>query len=152
MAGPFFFGHDNFPDYRAGNEPFNFRVMTGMQPFARRWLFAGLMALSPLALAQSAAAQTPNYSVQTMNFDMWCQETAHLAPERCDKRQPEDVQTFETFRAQIEAYEIPYLQDKKNQINLNNNILHQDPTVTPDAQIQSGQQQRNPTIDTRTTR
>lgn len=114
------------------------------------WLFALL--LLPVGAATPASAQGQNYSVQTMNFDMWCQETAHLAPERCDKRQPEDVQTFEAFRAKIESYEIPYLQDKKDQINLNNNILHRDPSVTPDSARQNPQQQRNPTIDTRTTR
>lgn len=115
-------------------------------------LFAGLAVLSPLAMPQSASAQGANYSVQTMNFDMWCQEQQHLAPERCDKRLPEDDAAFTAFRAKIEAYEIPYLEDKKKKINLNNNILHNDPTVTPDSQRQNGQQQRNPTIDTRTTR
>ena len=103
-------------------------------------------------MPQSASAQGANYSVQTMNFDMWCQEQQHLAPERCDKRLPEDDAAFTAFRAKIEAYEIPYLEDKKKKINLNNNILHNDPTVTPDSQRQNGQQQRNPTIDTRTTR
>jgi hypothetical protein len=124
--------------------------MTGMR-FARTYWFLACLAAS-LAMAAPASAQGSNYSVQTMNFEMWCQETARLAPERCDNRQPEDLQTFETFRAKIESYEIPYLQDKKNQINLNNNILHRDPSVTPDSARQNPQQQRNPTIDTRTTR
>ncbi len=125
--------------------------MTEMRLLRTIWLFAGLAALSPLALSQPVSAQGSNYSVQTMNFDLWCQEQMHLAPERCDKRLPQDDAAFTAFRAKIEAYEIPYLQDKKNQINLNNNILHNDPTVTPDSG-QTLQQQRNPTIDTRTTR
>ena len=52
-----------------------------------------------------------------MNFDLWCQEQAHLPPDRCDKRMPEDEKTFEAYRAKIEQYEIPYLQQKKNDIS-----------------------------------
>ncbi len=103
----------------------------------------------------SAFAQGANYSVQTMNFDMWCQEQAHLAPERCDKRMPEDEQNFEAYRSKIEAYEIPYLQQQKNQITLENNVLRKDPVDNPITQTlpnQSSQQQRNPSVDPRTPR
>jgi hypothetical protein len=106
-------------------------------------------------LPASAWAQGANYDVKPMNFDLWCQEQAHLAPERCDKRLPEDDAAFTAFRAKIEAYEIPYLQQKKNLITLDNNILHKDPVdnpITQDAQRQTSQQQRNPTIDSRTNR
>ena len=40
-----------------------------------------------------------------MNFDLWCQEQAHLPIARCDKRTPEDEKTFEAYRAQIEQCE-----------------------------------------------
>ena len=40
--------------------------------------------------------------VQTLNFDMWCQETQHLAPDRCYKRLAEDEAVFEAYRAQVE--------------------------------------------------
>ena len=54
--------------------------------------------------------------------------------------------TFEAYRAKIEQYEIPYLQEKQNDIALDNNILHKDPVdnpITQDPQTQSPQQQRN---------
>ena len=99
------------PGYRQGNEDlFKFRVMNGMGIFRTNWLLAGLVILPVSAFAQGA-----NYNVQTMNFDMWCQEQAHLAPERCDKRTTEDNDAFEAYRAKIEQYEIPYLQAKQKQ-------------------------------------
>jgi hypothetical protein len=128
--------------------------MTGMGLFRKRWLLAGLLALPASAWAPTSSwAQGSNYDVKTMNFDMWCQEQAHLDPDRCDKRTPDDEKSFEDYRSKIEEYEIPYLQQKKDQITLDNNILHKDPVdnpITQDPQRQSPQQQRNPTIDSRT--
>ena len=66
-----------------------------------------------------------------MNFDLWCQETQHLPPDRCDKRTAEDEKTFEAYRAQIERYEIPYLQQKQNDLTLDRDILHNDPVDNP---------------------
>ena len=123
--------------------------MMGFYP-ARR-LFAALLAL-PVA-ASAALAQGANYNVKTMNFDLWCQEQQHLAPDRCDKRTPEDEKDFDAYRAKIEEYEIPYLQQKQNDIALDRNILNKDPVdnpITQDSQTQSLQQQRSQTIDPRT--
>jgi hypothetical protein len=136
------------PGYRPRNEPIKFRVMTGMG-FRKTWIAAGLLAIG----LTPAWAQGSNYDVKSMNFDMWCQEQAHLDPARCDKRLPDDEASFETFRGKIEQYEIPYLQDKKNQVMLDNNVLHKDPVDNPVTQSlpsQSSQQQRNPSIDPRT--
>lgn len=88
----------------------------------------------------------PKYDVQTMNFDLWCQQTAHLPPDRCDKRTPEDEKTFEAYRAKVEQYEIPYLQEKQNQLMLDRDILHNDPVShplakDPQAQAQSPNEQ-----------
>jgi hypothetical protein len=124
-----------------------------MGSFQKRWIVAGLLALPVCTWTLPAWSQGSNYDVKTMNFDLWCQEQAHLAPDRCDKRQPEDEQTFEDYRAKIEQYEIPYLEKKKNQITMDNNILNKDPVdnpLTQDPQRQSTQQQRNPTINPRT--
>ena len=99
------------------------------------------------AFAPAALAQGANYAVKTMNFDLWCQEQQHLAPDRCDKRTPDDEKDFEAYRAKIEQYEIPYLQQKQNDIALDNNILNKDPVDNPisqDSQTQSLQQQRQP--------
>jgi succinylarginine dihydrolase len=69
-----------------------------------------------------------NYDVKPMNFDLWCQETAHIAPDRCDKRLPQDDEAFNAYRAKIEAYEIPYLQQQNRNARIDTNILHNDPT------------------------
>jgi hypothetical protein len=80
-------------------------------------------------LAAPASAQVgKNYDVKTMNFDLWCQEQAGLPVARCDKRLPEDEKTFEAYRATIERYEIPYLEEKRNDGNLARTLLqHPDP-------------------------
>jgi hypothetical protein len=127
--------------------------MAEMANIRAKWFMAGLLALPASAFFTPTWAQGPNYDVQTMNFDLWCQEQQHLDPDRCDKRTPEDEKAFEAYRDKIEQYEIPYLQEKKNQITLDNNILNKDPVDNPinqDPQRQSPQQQRNPTIDTHT--
>ncbi len=125
--------------------------MRMMGVFPARWFVAALLAL-PVA-ASAALAQGANYDVKTMNFDLWCQEQQHLAPDRCDKRTPEDEKDFDAYRAKIEEYEIPYLQQKQNDIALDRNILNKDPVdnpITQDSQTQSLQQQRSQTIDPRT--
>lgn len=124
-----------------------------MGHFQARWIFAALMVLPATAWAPTALAQGANYDVKTMNFDLWCQEQQHLAPERCDKRTPDDEKDFEAYRAKIEEYEIPYLQQKQNDIALDGNILNKDPVdnpITQDSQTQSLQQQRSQSIDPRT--
>ena len=111
-------------------------------------------AVTAALFVSGAEAQTgKNYDVKTMNFDMWCQEEQHLDPDRCDKRTPQDEKDFEGYRAKIEEYEIPYLQQQQNDIALDRNILNKDPVdnpVTQDPQTQSLQQQRSQTIDPRT--
>ena len=122
--------------------------MRGMGLKRTKWLAAAMLALPVSAFAQGA-----NYDVKTMNFDLWCQEQQHLDPDRCDKRLPGDEKDFEAYRAKIEQYEIPYLQEKSKDVALDRNILNKDPVDNPisqDGQTQSLQQQRSPTIDPRT--
>jgi hypothetical protein len=96
---------------------------------------AGMFAMATLViggLACPALAQNgQNYDVKTMNFDLWCQETAHLPVDRCDKRTDADEKTFEAFRAKIERYEVPYLQQQQNDLALSRDILHNDPVDNP---------------------
>jgi hypothetical protein len=109
------------------------------------------LAMTAAALAifvARADAQSTRYDLQNMNFDMWCQEEQHLAPERCDKRLPDDNAAFEAYRAKIESYEIPYLQDRENKANLNQIILHNDPVDHP-TELSKPQTNR-PTQDTTT--
>ncbi len=51
------------------------------------------------------------------------------------------MQKFEAYRAIIERYEIPYLQEKQNQLQMNRDILHNDPVDNPVSKSPSAQQQ-----------
>lgn len=104
--------------------------------------FAALAAL----VALPAQAQSTRYDVRTINFDLWCQEQANLPPDRCDKRTPEDEKTFEAYRAKIEKYEIPYLQRKQDEQQLNRTIIHDEPLESPVAKTNS-QQGDDPTAE-----
>jgi len=83
------------------------------------------------ALAMPGAASAAPYNLQTMNFDLWCQETQHLPPDRCDKRLPNDEADFEAYRTKVEKYEIPYMQGRENGQQLDRAILHNDPVDNP---------------------
>ena len=72
-----------------------------------------------------------NYDVKTMNFDLWCQEQAHLPAARCHTRTPEDEKTFQAYRTQIERYEVPYLQQRQRDLSINRDIMHSDPVDNP---------------------
>jgi hypothetical protein len=89
--------------------------------------FAVLVAL----VALPAQAQSTRYDVKTINFDLWCQEQAKLPPDRCDKRTPEDEKTFEAYRDKIERYEIPYLERKDHDQQLDRTVIHADPLSSP---------------------
>ena len=124
------------PGFAPGNEPFKFRVMVRMGIFRTHWLLAGLLALPAGAFAQGA-----NYNVQTMNFDMWCQEQAHLPADRCDKRTAEDEKTFEDYRDRIERYEIPYLQQQQHDLAIHRDVMENDPIDNPVGQDPKAQSQ-----------
>jgi len=98
----------------------------------KRLLVASMAAVLTCGLVQSAWAQrNGNYPVTEMNFDLWCQEQAGLPPERCDKRTPADNAAFEAYRSKVEAYEIPYLQQKANAARMDRDILRNDPVDNP---------------------
>ena len=101
-----------------------------------RWLLVASMTAAVLMsgtvpISPAWAQRNGNFPVTEMNFDLWCQEQAGLPPERCDKRTPEDNAAFESYRAQVEAYEIPYLQRKANAARLDRDILRNDPANPP---------------------
>jgi hypothetical protein len=111
-------------------------VTFGFTGISMRSLFLGvaLAALALPALAQqNPATQQTRYDVKEINFDLWCQQTQNLPPDRCDKRTPEDEANYETYRAAIEKYEIPYLQRKKDDQNLNQVFIHDDPVPSEKA-------------------
>ena len=109
---------------------------------AMKFLF---FAAATALLVTSAQAQSSRYDVKTMNFDMWCQETAKLDPDRCDKRLPDDEKQFEAYRAKIEKYELPYLKRKESDQLLDQNVLHNDPVGDPIDKNYSRQTQSVPT-------
>ena len=101
-----------------------------------------MAALVAALFVSTASAQTgKNYDVKTMNFDLWCQEQAHLPVARCDKRTPEDENTFEAYRAQIERYEVPYLQQRQHELTINRDIMHNDQVDNPVSQNPQAQTQ-----------
>src|SRR3954467_2342010 len=97
----------------------------------RQHLVATCLAVTLVAVAPAAAQRNGNYPVTEMNFDLWCQEQASLPVERCDKRTPEDNAAFEAYRAKVEAYEIPYLQQKASAARLDRDIMRNDPLDNP---------------------
>jgi len=93
-----------------------------------------------LVFAGGAEAQVRrNYDVRPLNFDLWCQETMALPADRCLKRLPEDVEAFETHSRQIQAYEIPHLQQKNRQAQIEADILHNDPVDRPPLSVLQSQ-------------
>jgi hypothetical protein len=101
-----------------------------------------ILAVSITALSVAASGQAQRYDVQTINFDLWCQETQHLPADRCDKRLPNDEADFEDYRAKVEKYEVPYLQGQETGAQLNRTILHNDPIDHPVTQDPSAAQQQ----------
>jgi hypothetical protein len=97
----------------------------------KRMDLAILCAALAAAAASPAGAQATRYNVKPMDFDLWCTEEAHLPYERCDKRLPDDVQKFEAYRAVVERYEIPYLQEKEDKLRFDRDIMHNDPIDSP---------------------
>ena len=103
-----------------------------MTKMVHRVRMAVLLATAVSLVAPPAFAQrNGNYPVQEMNFDLWCQEQAGLPAERCDKRTAQDEAAFEAYRAKVEAYEIPYLQQKQNAARLDADIMRNDPVDRP---------------------
>ncbi|MBN9587846.1 MAG: hypothetical protein BGN85_05050 [Alphaproteobacteria bacterium 64-11] len=102
-----------------------------MKSMARFILPGALGVLLVSAGAEAQPSPGSNYNVQTMNFDLWCQEEAGLPPDRCDKRLPKDEEVFEAYRAKVEAYEIPYLQRRNEEARINRVLLHNDPIDNP---------------------
>jgi hypothetical protein len=79
-------------------------------------------------VAQHAAE---SLKLQPMNFDMWCQETERLAPDRCDQRIPMDDAAFQDFSNKIETYEIRNLNGRDRYIEIDRDIVHYDPVDHP---------------------
>jgi len=114
------------------------------------WMAPRAALLALLLAGGSATAQVGrNYDVTPMNFSLWCQETAHIAPDRCDKRLPDDETAFQVYRAKIDAYEIQYLKQKNKNARIETDILHSDPTDRSDTRALQAQSQQGNTTPVR---
>jgi hypothetical protein len=98
-----------------------------------------ILIAASLVAGPALAQRNGNYPVKEMNFDLWCQEQAGLPVERCDKRSAQDEAAFEAYRSKVEAYEIPYLQQKNNAARLDQDILRNDPVDNPPVKDLSSQ-------------
>jgi hypothetical protein len=108
--------------------------MTGIRTSIILPLLSIALLAGGAALAQPlppAPADGGRLNIRPLNFDLWCQETQHLPPERCDKRLPADDAAFNDYRAKVEKYEVPYLKRKENAATLNRTIIHAEPTQNP---------------------
>ena len=106
--------------------------MNGMAS-ARICLIAVTLAFAWSLTAVVASAQTgKNFDVKTMNFDLWCQETQKLPPDRCDRRTAEDEAQFDAYRDSVEKYELTYLKRKQTDQNLSRVVTHADPSPNED--------------------
>ena len=106
---------------------------------------SGMKRITILAAAAVLLSWVPagaQYKLQTINFDLWCQETQHLPADRCDKRLPQDEADYEAYRDKVEKYEIPYLQGQETGAQLNRTILQADPIDNPVDKNPSAQQQQ----------
>ena len=111
--------------------PYKPPSLAGMKRLVVASIAAALLVSGAAPIFPAWAQRNGNYPVTEMNFDLWCQEQANLPPERCDKRTPEDNAAFEAYRAKVEAYEIPYLQQKQNAARLDRDIMRNDPVDRP---------------------
>jgi hypothetical protein len=98
-------------------------------------------AASFAAIGPTASQPNQNRDIETMNFDLWCQEDAALPPARCDKRSPEDESAFEIHRASREQFEIPHRSAGYDQARVNRDIMNKDPIDNPDRDDLGAQQQ-----------
>ena len=89
-----------------------------------RWVGVFGLAAALLPVAAGAVSPNVNYDVRVLSFDMWCMETAHYAPDRCDARAPDDVAEFEVYRAAVERYELPFLKRQQAERQENDRISH----------------------------
>ena len=84
-----------------------------------------------LLAATEGSAQQRRLNFQPQSFDLWCQETQHLPPARCDKRLPADDQAYQTYVNQNENYEAQQQNKKADEHSLNQAILRSDPSSNP---------------------
>jgi hypothetical protein len=97
---------------------------------APRTILTLLVMFAGMGSARAQEGSGP-WKLQPMNFDMWCQETEHLAPARCDQRSPADDAAFQSFSNKVESYEIDSLRRQARNREIMQDIVHYDPVDHP---------------------
>jgi hypothetical protein len=72
-----------------------------------------------------------DYGLVAMNFDLWCQEEAHLPAHRCDQRTAVDEKAFEDIQREISPYEAQNLRRAEQEMQLERDFLQNDPIDNP---------------------
>jgi hypothetical protein len=81
----------------------------------------------PAQAQLNPADRHTRYDIQGINFDLWCQETQKLPPDRCDQRTALDEADYEAYRDKVEKYDVQLEKRKDRQQTFNRNVLHPDP-------------------------
>jgi len=82
-------------------------------------------------VAPGGHASARDHGLVAMNFDLWCQEEAHLPVHRCDKRTAVDEKAFEDFQRAISPYEAQNLRAAEQEQWLKQNFMDNDPIDNP---------------------
>jgi hypothetical protein len=90
-----------------------------------------LVALLIGAAAGGERAFARDFGLVTMNFDLWCQEEAHLPAKRCDRRTAADEKAFEAFQQELGPYEAQNLRKAQQEQWLDREFLDNDPIDNP---------------------
>jgi hypothetical protein len=97
------------------------------------WPVATLFLLALLigAMVNSGRAVARDYGSVMMNFDLWCQEEAHLPVHRCDQRTVVDENAFENFQHAIGPFETQNLRRAQREQWLKQDFMENDPIDNP---------------------
>jgi len=90
-----------------------------------------LLALLIGVMVNGARASARDYGLVAMNFDLWCQEEAHLPVHRCDQRTGVDEKAFEDFQHEIGPFETQNLRRAQREHWLERDFMENDPIDNP---------------------
>ena len=106
-------------------------VFDGRLPLPSGAAVVLLLSLLTGVLADTGPASARDYGLATMNFDLWCQEEAHLPVHRCDRRTMADEKAFEDFQQELSSYEAQNLRSAQREQWLDRDFLENDPIDSP---------------------
>lgn len=114
-------------DAKLLSQPSNASYDVCVMKTTRALFLAALLSVPALVFLPAGAVAQTHYDIPNINFDMWCQETRHLPPQRCDKRLPGDESDYHAYVDTIDKYAIPYAKERRRRQDINRDILHYDP-------------------------